>query len=178
MVMVSETYLRFGLHIFTWLRWCLVAKQRKKEPVEESAEGAGKEPEIEIEVPKEEIAVAVKPVSEVESAVSVVPPTPIPSIEVKVARPFYEGLEGVITDVNVQYFANINATGIMIEITRDDGETFSESLWWRPYVGTKSKLGAFANALGTDYNKWKGKRVKIVKWSPGDRRVEVVQPPK
>jgi hypothetical protein len=106
------------------------------------------------------------------------PPTSIPSIEVKVARPFYEGLEGVITDVNVQYFANINATGIMIEITRDDGETFSESLWWRPYVGAKSKLGAFANALGTDYSKWKGKRVRIVKWSPGDRRVEVVQPPK
>jgi hypothetical protein len=102
----------------------------------------------------------------------------VPSIEVKVARPFYEGLEGVITDVSVQYFANINATGIMIEITRDDGETFSESLWWRPYVGTKSKLGAFANALGSDYGKWKGKRVRIVKWSPGDRKVEEVKPPK
>jgi hypothetical protein len=174
MVMVSETDLRFGLHIFAWLGWCLVARRGSKE----SAEGAGKEPEIEIEVPREEVAVAVKPVSEVESAVSVVPPTPIPSIEVKVARPFYEGLEGVITDVNVQYFANINATGIMIEITRDDGETFSESLWWRPYVGTKSKLGAFANALGSDYAKWKGKRVRIVKWSPGDRKVEEVKPPK
>ena len=148
----------------------------------ESAEGAGKEPNkepgIEIEVPKEEVAVAVKPVTEVESSVSVVPPMSVPSIEVKVARPFYEGLEGVITDVSVQYFANINATGIMIEITRDDGETFSESLWWRPYVGAKSKLGAFANALGADYNRWKGKRVRIVKWSPGDRRVEVVQPPR
>jgi hypothetical protein len=174
MLMVSETDLRFGLHIFTWLRWCLVAKQKGKEGARE----AGMEPEIEIEVPREEIAVAVKPVSEIESSVSVLPPTPMPSIEVKVARPFYEGLEGVITDVNVQYFANINATGIMIEITRDDGETFSESLWWRPYVGAKSKLGAFANALGSDYNKWKGRRVRIVKWSPGDRRVEVVHPPK
>jgi hypothetical protein len=171
---LSETYLRFGLHIFAWLRWCLVARRGSKE----SAEGAGKEPEIEIEVPREEIAVAVKPVSEVESAVSVMPPMSVPSIEVKVARPFYEGLEGVVTDVSVQYFANINATGIMIEITRDDGETFSESLWWRPYVGTKSKLGAFANALGADYSKWKGKRVRIVKWSPGDRRVEVVHSPK
>jgi hypothetical protein len=178
MLMVSETDLRFGLHIFTWLRWYVVARRGSKE----SAEGAGKEPdkepEIEIEVPREEVAVAVKPVTEVESAVSVVPPTSMPSIEVKVARPFYEGLEGVITDVSVQYFANINATGIMIEITRDDGETFSESLWWRPYVGAKSKLGAFANALGADYSRWKGKRVRIVKWSPGDRRVEVVQPPR
>lgn len=172
--MVSETDLRFGLHIFTWLGWCLVAKQKGKEGAKE----ANIEPEVEIEVPREEIAVAVKPVSEVESAVSVVPPTPIPSIEVKVARPFYEGLEGVVTDVNVQYFANINATGIMLEITRDDGETFSESLWWRPYVGTKSKLGAFANALGSDYSKWKGKRVRIVRWSPGDRKVEEVKPPK
>jgi len=151
-----------------------VAKQKGKEGAKE----ANIEPEVEIEVPREEIAVAVKPVSEVESAVSVVPPTPIPSIEVKVARPFYEGLEGVVTDVNVQYFANINATGIMLEITRDDGETFSESLWWRPYVGTKSKLGAFANALGSDYSKWKGKRVRIVRWSPGDRKVEEVKPPK
>jgi hypothetical protein len=178
MLMVSETDLRFGLHIFAWLRWCLVAKQKGREPVKESAEGAG----IEIEVPRGEFAmseeIAVKPVSEVESAVSVMPPTSVPSIEVKVARPFYEGLEGIITDVNVQYFANINATGIMIEITRDDGETFSESLWWRPYVGAKSKLGAFANALGSDYSRWKGKRVRIVKWSPGDRRVEVVHPPK
>jgi hypothetical protein len=171
---LSETYLRFGLHIFAWLRWCLVAKQKSKEGARE----AGMEPEIEIEVPREEVAVAVKPVAEVESAIPVMPSTSVPSIDVKVARPFYEGLEGVITDVSVQYFANINATGIMIEITRDDGETFSESLWWRPYVGTKSKLGAFANALGADYSKWKGKRVRIARWIPGDRRVEVVQPPR
>jgi hypothetical protein len=151
-----------------------VAKQKKQEPVEGSAGEAG----IEIEVPREEVAVAVKPVAEVGSAIPVMPPASIPSIEVKVARPFYEGLEGVITDVSVQYFANINATGITIEIVRDDGEAFSESLWWRPWVGSKSKLGAFASALGADYSKWKGKRVRIVKWSPGDRRVEEVKPPK
>jgi hypothetical protein len=159
-----------------------VAKQRGREPVRESAGGVAKQPEIEIEVAGEEFAVgeeiAVRPVSEVGGAVSVLPPTSVPSIEVKVARPFYEGLEGVITDVTVQYIANINATGIMVEITRDDGETFSEGLWWRPYVGAKSKLGAFAVALGADYSKWKGRRVRIVKWSPGDRRVEEVKPPK
>jgi hypothetical protein len=174
MVMVSETDLRFGLLIFTWLRWWQMAKQRKKEGEMEGA----KEPEIEIEVPREEIAVAVKPVTEIESSVSVVPPTPMPAVEVKVARPFYEGLEGVITEVSVQYYANIGATGVVTVITRDDGEVFSESLWWRPFVGVRSKLGAFANALGADYSKWKGKRVRIVKWSPGDRRVEVVQPPR
>jgi hypothetical protein len=155
-----------------------VARKSAKESEMEGAKELVKEPEIEIEVPSEEVAVAVKPISEVESTVSVTPPTSIPSIEVKVARPFFEGLEGVITDVSVQYFANINATGIMIEITADNGETFSESLWWRPYVGTKSKLGAFANALGSDYAKWRGKRVRIVRWSPGDRRVEEVKPPK
>lgn len=155
-----------------------MARQGKKQVEEE----AGKEPEVVVEIPreevKEEVAVAVKPVTEIESSVSVVPPTPMPVVEVKVARPFYEGLEGVITDVSVQYFANINATGITIEITRDDGETFSESLWWRPYVGAKSKLGAFASTLGSDYNKWKGKRVRIARWIPGDRRVEEVKPPK
>ena len=155
-----------------------MAKQTKMEGEMEVA----KEPEIVVEVPKEEVVVreeiAVKPVSEVESAVSVMPPTPIPSVEVRVARPFYEGLEGVITDVSVQYYANIGATGVIVAITRDDGEVFSESLWWRPFVGIRSKLGAFANALGADYSKWKGKRVRITKWSPGDRKVEVVQPPK
>ena len=154
-----------------------MARQKKSDIVEQSAKEPVKEPEVVVEVPKEEIPVAVKPVTEVESSVSVVPPMSVPSIEVKVARPFYEGLEGVITDVGIQYFANINATGITIEITRDDGETFSESLWWRPYVGVRSKLGAFANALGSDYSKWKGKRVRIVKWSPGDRKVEEVKPP-
>ena len=158
-----------------------MARQKKSDIVEQSAKEPVKEPEVVVEVPKEEIKeeipVAVKPVSEVVGTVSVVPPTPIPSVEVRVAKPFYEGLEGVITDVTVQYFANVNATGIVIAITRDDGEIFSESLWWRPFVGAKSKLGAFAGALGSDYNKWKGKRVRIVKWSPGDRRVEEVKPP-
>jgi hypothetical protein len=155
-----------------------MARQKKSDVVEQSVS----EPEVVVEVPKEEVpiavkeevSIAVKPVSEV----SIVPPTPVPSVEVRVAKPFYEGLEGVITDVSVQYFANVNATGIIVAITRDDGEIFSESLWWRPFVGVKSKLGAFANALGSDYNKWKGKRVRIVKWSPGDRRVEEVKPPK
>ena len=154
-----------------------MARQRKKESEIEGAQ----EPEVVIEVPsevsKEEVSIAVKPVSEVSIQPPVPVPAPVPSIEVRVAKPFYEGLEGVITDVNIQYFASVNATGIVIAITRDDGEIFSESLWWRPFVGAKSKLGAFASALGSDHNKWKGKRVRIVKWSPGDRRVEEVKPP-
>jgi len=166
-----------------------VARQRKEEakiePKEEAKiepkEEAKIEPEVVIEVPsevpKEEILVAVKPVSEASVQPPVQVPAPMPLVEIKVARPFYEGLEGVITDVSVQYFANVNATGIIVAITRDDGEIFSESLWWRSFVGSKSKLGAFASALGADYNKWKGKRVRIVKWSPGDRRVEEVKPP-
>jgi hypothetical protein len=182
MLMVSETDLRFGWDIYTWLGWCLMAKQRKKEVEMEGAKESEMEGEVVVEVPKEEVIareeIAVKPVSEVESAVSIMPPTPMPSVEVRVARPFYEGLEGVITDVSVQYYANIGATGVIVAITRDDGEVFSESLWWRPFVGVRSKLGAFANALGSDYSKWKGKRVRIAKWSPGDRRVEEVKPPK
>jgi hypothetical protein len=173
----SETDIRFGCDMFAWFGWCLVAKPRKKES---EIEGAS-EPEVVVEVPsvevREEVPIAVKPVLEVSVQSSVPVPAPMPSIEVRVAKPFYEGLEGVITDVSVQYFANVNATAIVVAITRDDGEIFSESLWWRPFVGVKSKLGAFASVLGSDYNKWKGKRVRIVKWSPGDRRVEVVQPP-
>jgi hypothetical protein len=158
-----------------------VAKQRKKGSEVEGAKEPEIGHEIVVEVPsevsKEEVPVAVKPVSEVSVQPPVPVPAPVPSIEVRVAKPFYEGLEGVITDVSVQYFANVNATGIVIAITRDDGEVFSESLWWRSFVGAKSKLGAFASALGTDYTKWKGKRVRIVKWSPGDRKVEEVKPP-
>jgi hypothetical protein len=150
-----------------------MARQKKSNVVEQNAS----EPEVVIEVPSEVSPVAVKPVSEVSVQPSVPVPAPMPSVEVRVAKPFYEGLEGVITDVSVQYFANVNATGIIVAITRDDGEIFSESLWWRPFVGAKSKLGAFASALGTDYTKWKGKRVRIVKWSPGDRKVEEVKPP-
>jgi len=163
--------------MYAWSGWCLVPKKSAKEGAEELV----KEPEVEIEVlsekVQEEVPVAVKPVSEVSVALSTPVPAPIPSVEVKVAKPFYEGLEGVITDVSVQYFANVNATGIIVVITRDDGEIFSESLWWRPFVGGKSKLGAFALALGSDYSRWKGKRVRIVKWSPGDRKVEEVKPP-
>jgi hypothetical protein len=158
-----------------------VAKPRKKESEIEGASEPEIEPEVVIEVPgekmRDEVPIAVKPVSEVSVQPPVSVPAPMPSIEVRVAKPFYEGLEGVITDVSVQYFANVNATAIVVAITRDDGEIFSESLWWRPFVGVKSKLGAFAIALGPDYNKWKGKRVRIVKWSPGDRKVEEVKPP-
>jgi hypothetical protein len=154
-----------------------MARQKKSDVVGQSAN----EPEVVIEVPservQEEVPIAVKPVSEVSVQPPVPVPAPVPSIEVRVAKPFYEGLEGVITDVTVQYFANVNATGVIVAITRDDGEIFSESLWWRPFVGSKSKLGAFASALGADYSRWKGKRVRIAKWSPGDRRVEEVKPP-
>jgi hypothetical protein len=158
-----------------------VPRKSARESEMEGAKEPIQEPEVVVEVPservQEEVPVAVKPVSEVSVQPTVSVPAPIPSIEIRVAKPFYEGLEGVITDVSVQYFANVNATGIVIAITRDDGEIFSESLWWRPFVGAKSKLGAFASALGSDYTKWKGKRVRIVKWSPGDRRVEEVKPP-
>jgi hypothetical protein len=178
---VSETDIRFGCDIFAWFGWCLVAKQRKKENEMEGTKELEIVSEVVVDVPREkvqeEVPVAVKPVSGVEGVVSVAPPVPVPSVEVRVAKPFYEGLEGVITDVSVQYFANVNATGIVVVIVRDDGEIFSESLWWRAFVGAKSKLGAFASALGSDYAKWKGKRVRIVKWSPGDRRVEEVKPP-
>jgi hypothetical protein len=154
-----------------------VARQKKSDVVEQGAS----EPEVVIEVPsevpKEEVPIAVKPVSEVSIQSSVPVSAPVPSVEVRVAKPFYEGLEGVITDVSIQYYANITSVGIVVAITRDDGEVFSETLWWRPFVGSKSKLGAFAVALGTDYNKWKGKRVRIVKWNPGDRKVEEVKPP-
>jgi hypothetical protein len=154
-----------------------VPRKSAKESGVEGAKEPIQEPEVVVEVSGEEVPVAVKPVSEVSVQPSVPVPAPVPSIEVRVAKPFYEGLEGVITDVSVQYFANVNATGVIVAITRDDGEIFSESLWWRPFVGAKSKLGAFASALGADYNKWKGKRVRIVKWSPGDRKVEEVKPP-
>jgi hypothetical protein len=154
-----------------------MARQKKSDIEKQSASEPEVVVEVPSEVPKEEIPVAVKPVSEVSVQVPAPIPSSVPSIEVRVAKPFYEGLEGVITDVTVQYFANVNATGVVIVIVRDDGEIFSESLWWRPFVGSKSKLGAFASALGTDYNKWKGKRVRIVRWSPGDRKVEEIKPP-
>jgi hypothetical protein len=47
-------------------------------------------------------------------------------------------------------------------------------LWIRQFVGEKSKLGAFQKALGNNTDNWIGKKIKIVKWIPRQREIEVL----
>jgi|GEM_PF-4321987 len=56
-----------------------------------------------------------------------------------------------------------------------------ETLWIKNQVSENSKLGAFLSAFlkaqgeeGRHPANWIGMKVKIVKWRPGDRKVEVL----
>jgi len=98
--------------------------------------------------------------------------------DVKLAerRPFYEGLEGVIVQAEEVKTLIRGYNGIRVTIKDDNGVEYSEMLWKRPEVGTRSKLGAFMTELGDDTDEWIGKRIKILVWKEKAREIAQVVP--
>ena len=61
-------------------------------------------------------------------------------------------------------------------VTLDGGKdnTIALPLWQRGTVGTKSKLGSFIIALGTNTDNWIGKTIRFKSWIEKKREIEVV----
>lgn len=65
--------------------------------------------------------------------------------------------------------------GVRVEFEDGKGNRYATMLWIRERVGDKSKLGAFIKVLGKRPSTWVGKKVRIKKWSPREREVELVE---
>ena len=65
--------------------------------------------------------------------------------------------------------------GVRVEFEDSKGNRYATMLWIRERVGDKSKLGAFIKVLGKRPSAWVGKKVRIKKWSPREREVELVE---
>lgn len=99
-------------------------------------------------------------------------------IETEVVKPlpsFSEGLVGTIVKAEKVITAVRGFRGVRVTVKGEDGNEYAEMLWMRETVGSKSKIGAFINALGRDLSKWAGKKIRIVAWRPRDREVVVVK---
>jgi len=65
--------------------------------------------------------------------------------------------------------------GVRVELKDHKGNVFVETLWIRPIIGPKSKLGSFIKAMGKEESKWVGKKIRLIKWAARNREIEVVK---
>ena len=82
------------------------------------------------------------------------------------------GKEYVITKVEQQK----GQYGEYIRVTLEDNDKkqYSTALWIKDTVSAKSKVGAFAIALGNDPTTWEGKRIKIISWTAKNREIQAI----
>ena len=66
--------------------------------------------------------------------------------------------------------------GLRVPMTdvADNSEVVA-SLWMREVAGEKSKIGAFISVLGEDTDAWTHKKIQVVAWRQGNRKIGVVQ---
>jgi len=76
------------------------------------------------------------------------------------------GAEEFISDVNGYH-------GVRITLDGGPDDLLAIPLWISEVVSRTSKLGAFMVALGIDYHKWGGERVKVTRWE--NKRREVIK---
>jgi len=103
-----------------------------------------------------------------------------------------EGYTYTITSVEERKTAVQGFQGhrIMLEPTKrkeKDDSVYATMLWSREEAGVASKLGSFMAAFldfygdedtAFDTDNWVGATVRIVKWAPRSRAVEVIEGPK
>jgi hypothetical protein len=98
--------------------------------------------------------------------------------EVQAEPPFFAGLLGEIQTAEAVKTAVSGYEGIRVKVEEiSTGDEYVEMLWVRGFVGAKSKLGCFIQALGDNTDAWAGKVIRIVKWEQKDRIIEVVEKP-
>ena len=100
-----------------------------------------------------------------------------------------EGRTYVVTEVeerktDVQGFVGQRVKFEPTERKADDDEDYATMLWSREEAGVKSKLGSFMAAfldylgdedLAFETDNWVGCTIRIVKWQPRDREIEVIE---
>jgi hypothetical protein len=71
-----------------------------------------------------------------------------------------------------KFISQVNGyNGIRVTLDGGTDDILALPLWVSEIVSRKSKLGAFMVALGTDYDKWGGERIKVARWNAKDREV-------
>jgi len=82
----------------------------------------------------------------------------------------YTILNAELTTTSVRSFQ-----GVRVVVEPDLGERFGIMLWIRPAYSARSKIGAFVKLLGKNLEAWKGKRIRVLRWRPGNREIELVE---
>ena len=102
----------------------------------------------------------------------------MPKINVEIAEQLPEPLEGhtyLIHDAELFTSQVRGYKGLRVPLTDQTDQTeVIAVLWTRDIAGEKSKLGSFISVLGNDTDNWNGKKIKILKWRPGERQIELV----
>ena len=89
--------------------------------------------------------------------------------------PFEEGdtLEIVSAEIVTTMIRGFRGVRVIAKDLKT-GQFKAEMLWLRDVVGDYSKLGAFIKALGKNTDNWIGKKIKIVRWQPKNRKIQVI----
>jgi hypothetical protein len=103
----------------------------------------------------------------------------MPKIKVEIAESLPEPVEGhiyVIGEAELFTSAVRGYKGLRVPMKDVDGnDEVVAALWMREVAGEKSKLGAFISVLGDDTDSWTGKKIQVVAWRQGNRKIGVVQ---
>jgi len=101
----------------------------------------------------------------------------MPELDVEIAEQMPRPKEGQIYRIEkVEVFTSAvrGYRGLRVTMVDENGNLTVEPLWTREVASTRSKIGAFIAALGKNTDNWVGKKIRIVDWRPGSRKIEVV----
>ena len=103
----------------------------------------------------------------------------MPKINVEIAESLPEPVEGhiyVIGEAELFTSAVRGYKGLRVPMVdvADKSEVVA-ALWMREVAGEKSKLGSFISVLGEDTDSWTNKKIQIVAWRQGNRKIGVIQ---
>lgn len=103
----------------------------------------------------------------------------MPKIKVEIAESLPEPVEGHIYVIGEAELFTSQVRGYKgLRVPMADVSDASEvvaALWMREIAGSNSKLGAFVSVLGEDTDSWTGKKIQIVSWRQGNRKIGVIQ---
>lgn len=103
----------------------------------------------------------------------------MPKLKVEIAESLPEPLENHIYVIGEPelFTSQVHGwKGLRVPMTDvSDASAVVAALWMRDVAGENSKLGAFISVLGDDSDSWTGKKIQIVSWRLGNRKIGVVQ---
>lgn len=100
-------------------------------------------------------------------------------VDVEIAESLPEPVEGhiyVIGEAELFTSQVRGYKGLRVPMTDvSDNSEVVAALWMREVAGEKSKLGAFISVLGEDTDAWRNRKIQVVAWRQGNRKIGVVQ---